>query len=145
MENRDRPEIQTRRIATTKKKRVLIIDDNFDQLFLCKTILATDDYESITALGGREALALLSEIEKPDLILLDMQMDDMSGPEFLIMLEENCPETFKNVPVVYLTANDSVPVSKAVGFIRKPYDFDKFLSAVHRFIEIGTGPNNYKH
>lgn len=145
MEKYEEPGLQAQKVLPTRKKKILIIDDNADQLHLCKTILSMDDYEVVTALSGRQALALLSEIEAPDLILLDMQMEDMSGPEFLIMLEEKRPETFKIVPVVFLTAMDKVPESKAVGFIRKPYDFDKFLSAVHRFIEIGTGRSQYKH
>ena len=66
-----------------------------------------------------------------------MQMQDMTGTEFLIRLEEMRPEILKEVPVVFLTGMDEIPKSKAVGFIRKPVDMDEFLKAVHSFIEMG--------
>lgn len=117
------------------KKRILVVDDNVDLLNLSKFILEGDDYEVFTALGGNDALVVLSKVVRPDLILLDMRMEDMSGPEFLKVLEEERPEILETVPVVFLTALDEVPVSQAVGFIRKPIDVEGFLAAVHRFIE----------
>ena len=122
----------------TRKKRILVIDDSDDNLILNRTILEMEDYEVFTALSGSEALAFLTEIAQPDLILLDMRMEGMSGSEFLLVLEEKQPEIFENVPVVFLSAIDKAPVSKAAGFIRKPVDMDKFLVAVHGFIESGT-------
>ena len=88
---------------------------------------------------------ILTEVDSPDLILLDMRMEDMSGPEFLLELEEKHPEIFENVPIVFLTGVDKVPISKAVGFIRKPMDLDKFLEAVHGFIEMGIGRPRLVH
>ena len=128
--------------APTRRKRILVIDDSADLLSLSKTVLEIDDYEVFTAPSGKDALVVLSKIAQPDLILLDMRMEDMSGPEFLLVLEEKRPEIFENVPVVFLTAMDKVPASKAVGFIKKPFDMDDFLVAVHRFIEIG--PNRIR-
>src|SRR5665213_1695803 len=102
----------------TRKRTVLVVDDNADLLSLSKTILEIDDYEVFTALSGKEALSILVEINKPDLILLDMRMEDMSGPDFLLALEEKRPEIFECVPVVFLSGVDKVPISKAAGFIR---------------------------
>ncbi len=128
-----------------RKKIVLVIDDSADFLSLNRSVLETEDYEVFTALGGDEAFVALEEIAQPDLILLDMRMEDMSGPEFLLALERKRPEIFENVPVVFLTALDKVPASKAVGFIRKPFDIDQFLVAVQGFIERGTGRSQHKH
>ena len=124
--------------APTRKKRVLVVDDSADLLSLSKTVLEIDDYEVFTDLSGKDALVVLAEIAQPDLILLDMRMEDMSGPEFLLVLEETRPEIVENVPVVFITGMDKIPASKAAGFINKPFDMDTFLAAVHRFIEIGT-------
>ena len=129
----------------TGKKRILVVDDNADLLSLNRTVLEMDDYEVFTAQSGCEALALLAEIAQPDLILLDMRMEDMLGPQFLLEFEEKRPEIFENVPVVFLSAMEKAPESKAVGFIRKPIDIDKFLAAVHRFIEMGTCRPVFKH
>lgn len=124
--------------APTRRKRILVVDDNANLLGLSKTVLEIDDYEVFTAPSGKDALVVLAKIGQPDLILLDMRMKDMSGPDFLLVLEEKRAEIFENVPVVSLTAMDKVPASKAVGFIKKPFDMDDFLVAVHRFIEIGA-------
>lgn len=145
MENREDPLVQLRGQLPTSKKKILIIDDNAEQLYLVEAILALGDYETITALSGKEALDLLSEVDEPNLILLDMKMPDMSGPEFLLRLEEKLPKILKTVPIVFLTAMDKVPLSKAVGFIRKPFDFDNFLDTVGRFIATGTDHDHFHH
>ena len=119
----------------TIKKSVVVIDDSFDFLYLIKIILQLDDYEIFTAQSGKEAFKILSEIT-PNLILLDMQMADMNGTEFLIILEEKMPKIIQDVPVVFLTGMDAVPKSKAVGFIRKPADKEKFLKDIRSFIEM---------
>ena len=145
MENREDPLVQLRGHLPASKKKILIIDDNAEQLYLVEAILALGDYETITALSGKEALDLLSEVDEPNLILLDMKMPDMSGPEFLLRLEEKLPKILKTVPIVFLTAMDKVPLSKAVGFIRKPFDFDNFLETVGRFIENGIDRGHCHH
>ena len=145
MENREDPLVQLRGHLPTSKKKILIIDDNAEQLYLVEAILALGDYETITALSGKEALDLLSKVDEPNLILLDMKMPDMSGPEFLLQLEEKLPKILKTVPIVFLTAMDKVPLSKAVGFIRKPFDFDNFLETVGRFIENGIDRGHCHH
>ena len=128
----------SQRNLSARKKRILIVDDSADLLELNRTLLEMEDYEVFTAQSGGAALSLLAEVAQPDLILLDVRMEDMSGPAFLLMLEKNRPDILENVPVVFLSALDKVPESKAVGFIRKPYDFEKFLEAIRRFIEMGV-------
>ena len=131
--------------ASTSKKTILVVDDSADLLNLNRIILEMEDYKVFTARSGSEALSALSQIELPDLILLDMQMEDMSGSEFLVKLEETRPEIIENVPVVFVTGMDNVPASKATGFIRKPIDIDNFLEAVRRFIEMGVGHARIRH
>ena len=145
MENREDSLVQLVIQPPTSKKKILIIDDNAEQLYVVEAILAMGDYETITASSGKEALDFISKSEQLNLILLDMKMPDMSGTEFLKILEETLPEVIKTVPIVFLTAMDKVPSSKAVGFIRKPFDFDTFLKAVGRFIETGLDPCHEPH
>ena len=145
MEKREEPSVQKYSSAPPARKSVLVIDDNDDLLALLRTVLEIDDYEVFTAHGASEALKTLSEISKPDLIFLDVQMDDVTGPDFLLTLEEKMPAVVKEVPVVFLTGWDEVPKSKAVGFIRKPIDIDSFLKATQRFIESGTGYTRCEH
>ena len=131
-------EVQGSQLA--KKKKVLIIDDEAIILLGYKTLLTMNNYEVFTALSGEAAFSTLSRIDAPDLILLDFQLGDMSGPEFLLQLGEKRPDIMQRVPVVFVTGMDEVPASKAVGFIRKPTDNDKLLESVRRYIEAGTGP-----
>ena len=125
--------------APFARKSVLVIDDKDDLLALLKTVLEMDNYEVFTARGASEAFKVLSEINKLDLIYLDVLMADVSGPDFLLALEEKMPALVREVPVVFLTNLDKVPKSKAVGFMPKPVDIDVFLKATQRFIESGTG------
>jgi len=126
------------------KESILVIDDSADTLILQRLVLELEGFEVFTAQTGEEAFGVLSEIDEPDLILLDMQMEDMTGLDFLTMLEEKMPKIMKAVPVVFLSGVNEVPESKAAGFIRKPTDSENFLVSVHDFIEIGHH-SPYKH
>ncbi len=113
----------------------MVIDDDADILILYKTILEMNNYDVILASSGSDALEVLSKIELPDLMLVDVIMREMSGPEFLLKLEEMRPDIFKRVPIVFSSALEKVPESKAIGFIRKPRDVGEFLGEVRRFVD----------
>jgi two-component system, OmpR family, response regulator CpxR len=113
-----------------EKQSILVVDDSDDMLSLQKTILEGAGYEVFTARSGGAAYKVLCEIEDPNLIILDLQMDDMSGTDFLDMLEERKPEIIEHVPVVFLSGTETPPPSKAVGHIRKFPDIDAFLERV---------------
>ena len=139
--NRERFKPQTALLA---KQSILVIEDNDDARGLFKLILEQGGFEVFTAPNGMEALRLLSQLSHPDLILLDMHLGDMTGAELLILLEEKEPDIVKMVPVVFMTGMGVTPISKAVGFIRKPVGVDKLIEAAHHFIETGTGsPENH--
>jgi len=138
------PSIHKQCSPTQRKKSVLIIDDGADLLEVQKDFLEIEGFEVFTAQSGTEAFKVLNEINKPDLILLDVQMDEMSGPDFLRMLEEKKPEIVNSVPVVFLSGMEDMPQGRVVGFIRKPFDIDKYLEDVHQFIDLGPhSPLNY--
>ena len=120
-----------------QKRSVLVIDDSVDVLLLQRMMLENEGFEVFTAASGLEALDMLDQINEPSLILLDMLMGDMSGAEFLTILEEKKPNIVKAVPIVFLTGMDEVPKSKAVGFIRKPTNMTSFLKDVNRYVENG--------
>lgn len=120
-----------------QKKSILVVDDNSDMRKLQKDILEMNGFEVFTAQSGMEAFKILGEIDAPKLILLDVKMENMSGPELLIMLEEKKPEIVNVVPIVFLTGMGKFALGKASGFIQKPFDLNKYLEAVHRFIALG--------
>lgn len=143
MENSpERPDVFKLERMVSLKQSILLIEDNADVLYLYEFILKQGGFDVFTAQSGSEAIATLSQIDQPDLILLDMQLGDMLGTELLTLLEEKRPEIIEKVPVVFLTGSDMIPISKAVGIIRKPVDSDKLLEITHRFIKIGTGSSS---
>ncbi len=132
-----------------KKKKILIVDDNTDLLALNRTILELENYEVLSAPSGASALAILAGIsassEYPNLILLDMRMEEMSGSEFLFQLERSYPEMVREVPVVFLTGVEVVPATKAAGVIRKPIGIDEFIAGVKGYIEKTPGRTPVQH
>lgn len=126
--------------AIAESKVILLIDDNADILELNRIVLELDGFKVFTARGGYEASKILSEIVQPDLILLDLKMQNMSGVDFLKVLEHEMPDLIKNVPVVFLTGAEDIPHSKATGIIKKPIaDLGEFVLSLRRFIETGPG------
>ena len=104
------------------KQKILIVDDEPINLKVLNNILK-DIYKLIFAKSGTEALRLI-EKEKPDLILLDVMMPEMTGYEVCEHLKQN--PLYKTIPIIFVTAlNDAVDEAKglnvgAVDYISKP-------------------------
>jgi len=82
------------------KKKILLVDDEKDTLLVLEKQLTTAGYTVVTANSGIQAL-LLAKSERPDIIVLDVQMPDMDGGEVAHKLKKDS-ET-KDIPVVYST------------------------------------------
>lgn len=104
--------------------RILIVDDDVDVADYLHYLFAPD-YEVVNRYSAEEALADLEEV-KPDIILSDIIMGDMSGLEFCKMLKGNL--SFSHIPVVLITAMASMHNQidglklGAVAYITKPFD-----------------------
>ena len=116
------------------KKIILSIDDNKDVLMLEKIVLTQAGYEVHTAENGQDALDKIKVLEKIDLILLDYEMDQMNGPEFLECFEAQAPARFEKIPVIYVTAYDKPPQKLTKSWIPKLRDIDQFVKDVRRFV-----------
>ncbi len=125
------------------QKNILIIDDSLDIIDLIQTILTINFYVVITASSGQEALSVLHRHQKIDLVLLDYQMQDMSGPEFISEMSIHFPKLFCETPIVYLSAMNQVCLNGPIGFIRKPIlDISDFLKLIRFYIDRGKDPIN---
>lgn len=82
------------------KKKILIVDDEEDTLLVLEKQLTIAGYSVITANNGELAL-LLSKSQRPDLIVLDVQMPGMDGGEVDYRLKEDA--ITKDIPVVFST------------------------------------------
>ncbi|HUF39994.1 MAG TPA: GAF domain-containing protein [Anaerolineales bacterium] len=84
--------------------RVLVVDDDPDVLRLVERILKpAGAYEIILARGGRQGLVSLKE-DKPDVVLLDLLMDDLDGFKVLEMMQTD--EELKEIPVIVVTGHE---------------------------------------
>ncbi len=118
---------------------ILIVDDVMSNVLLLKVLLTNEKFKIITADGGRKALEQ-AHAGKPDLILLDVMMPDMSGFEVAQELKKD-PET-NDIPFIFLTAlNATQDIVKgfqcgASDFISKPFNKEELIIRVMHQISL---------
>ena len=106
-----------------QKKIILAVDDMAVSLTTIRTILQ-HEYDVRLAKSAALALEMLKQV-KADLILLDIEMPEISGLEFVGLLKKN-PE-LKNIPVIFVTSHanpqfiDQAMAFEAEGYIVKPF------------------------
>ena len=112
--------------------KILLVDDEPDIVEFLKYNLEREKFKVIESFSGTQALQKLSE--KPDLILLDVMMSDMSG--FEVCRKIKAKEEYRNIPVIFLTAlsqeADEVKGLEVGGsdFIIKPISPPKLIARV---------------
>ena len=100
----------------------------------CNLHHVVDGVEALEFLRGKEPR--FSDVPRPDLILLDLNMPRMNGREFLDVVKAD--EDLRTIPVVVLTTSDverDVVASYklgAAGYITKPVDMDQFIEAIRQ-------------
>ena len=118
------------------KPVVLVVDDEPLQRQIMKTILDAEGYETHTAGGGQEALALIGKLP-PDVVLTDLKMEGMDGIELL----ESLPETLVPPAVIIITAHGTISSAVdalkrgAFDYLTKPLDKDQILFTVRKACE----------
>ncbi len=119
---------------------ILMIDDEEDfRFFLKRNLENAGDYEVVTAGSGGEGIEM-AVAEKPDIILLDISMPEMSGEDVKQVLSKR-PET-ENIPVIFLTAlvtEDDAGGKTMVNlaghnFISKPVATKDLIGAVNKVL-----------
>lgn len=119
--------------------KILIVDDDSDALKVVGSVLLEKNIDISLAQNGQTALKRVEEI-KPDIILLDISMPDISGFEVCKRLKKN--EKTKDIPIIFLTARDQtnevVEGFKlgAVDYITKPYEKDILKARIDTHLEI---------
>ncbi|MDR1874658.1 MAG: response regulator, partial [Synergistaceae bacterium] len=121
-------------------KRILVVDDNVETLWHLSAQLATH-YRAQLAKSGALALQICMQ-ERPDLILLDVEMPDMDGFETLARLKMN--PWLEKIPVIFLTGNHDVDVavrgltSGARDFITKPVEQNILLHRIELHLRFAS-------
>lgn len=117
-------------------KKVLIVEDNDLNLKLFRDLLIIQNYEVITSKDGLGILRIVRD-EQPDIILMDIQLNGISGIDIIKELKSN-PDT-ANIPVIAITAfamkNDEAKISESGCdvYLSKPVSIDLFFSTLDKF------------
>ena len=120
------------------KKKVLVVDDNKNNLLLEKDLLEVagfEVFESESAAGG----IAIARKEKPDIIIMDVRLPDMRGSEAARILRRD-KET-RDIPIVFVTASVMAQGMEEIkditnsGFIGKPINTRTFAKEISQFIK----------
>jgi DNA-binding response OmpR family regulator len=114
-------------------KKILIVDDEEDILNFLELVLREKGYAVETASGGHEALTK-AQIERPDLVLLDVMMPQMDGWEVLKLLRVD--DATASIPVAMLSARTEAKdrvqglQEGAIDYICKPFSLQELLGKI---------------
>ncbi|HAX70945.1 MAG TPA: response regulator [Anaerolineales bacterium] len=119
------------------KGRVLIVEDNMDTYELVRFILEKNGYDTFLAMNGRDGVNAADK-QKPDLIIMDLQMPEMDGWTATRLIKEN--RATSTIPLIALTAH-ALPGDRQRAFesgcddyITKPMDLIELVETVDRWM-----------
>jgi two-component system, cell cycle response regulator DivK len=124
-------------IAEKALKKVLIVEDNDLNMKLFNDLLEAHGYATLQTKDGVEALRL-ARLHRPDLILMDIQLPEISGLEVTKWLKED--DTLRSIPVIAVTAfamkgdEEKIRDGGCEAYIAKPISVASFLRTVERFL-----------
>ncbi len=118
-------------------KRVLIVEDNELNMKLFHDLLDAQGYETLQTREGLSALTIARE-HRPDLILMDIQLPEISGLEVTKWLKED--DELRHIPVIAVTAfamkgdEERIREGGCEAYISKPISVAYFLETVRKFL-----------
>jgi len=121
-------------------KTVMIVDDTRDTVGMVKKLLESEGYKTMDAYNGKEALDLLKKVQvKPDLVLLDMFMPEMSGREVCERIRKD--DDLRDLKVAFFTVaafrgqgRQMLRDLDVLDYIVKPFDVDDLLRRIRRML-----------
>ena len=128
---------QDRDIVPATQKRVLIVEDNELNMKLFNDLLEAHGYFTLQTKDGVEALRM-ARAHRPDLILMDIQLPEVSGLEVTKWLKED--DELRSIPIIAVTAfamkgdEQKIRDGGCEAYIAKPISVASFMSTVERFL-----------
>jgi two-component system cell cycle response regulator DivK len=119
------------------RKRVLIVEDNDLNMKLFNDLLVAHGYGTLQTKDGTEALALARQYH-PDLILMDIQLPEVSGLQVTQWIKSD--DVLRSIPVIAVTAfamkgdEEKIRDGGCEAYIAKPISVSSFLKTVERFL-----------
>ena len=118
-------------------KRILVIEDNEANLYLMRFLLEKNGYAVIDSETGLQGIQKAVE-EKPDLILMDIQLPDIDGLEATRRIRES--EADDTVPIVAVTSyamvgdREKALAAGCTDYIEKPIDPETFMGKIRKYL-----------
>lgn len=118
------------------KPHILIIDDSNSSLLLIEFLVINEGYTAILADSVKKAIKEIN-LQKPNLIVLDLQMPEVSGYDFLKMKDTL---NIKDVPIIVVSAYDTpenIELTKSMGaveFIPKPIKTKVLIEIIKKYL-----------
>jgi two-component system cell cycle response regulator DivK len=118
-------------------KTILIVEDNELNAKLFRDLLTSKGHRIIETREGKEAIRL-AHAEKPDLILMDIQLPEISGLDLIKMMKED--ESLKTIPIIAITAfamkgdEEKIRLSGCNDYLAKPISVATFLSTTQKYL-----------
>ena len=119
-------------------KRILVVEDNETNMYLISFILKENNYEVIEAGNGEQGIEIAIK-EKPDLVIMDIQLPGIDGLETTRRIRES--EADSEIPIVALTSYAMVgDKEKALaagcnGYIEKPINTETFMGEIEKYFK----------
>ena len=124
-------------MMTTTAKLVLIVEDNDLNMKLFRDLLEAHGYRTMHTRDGMDVLPMARQ-HHPDLILMDIQLPEVSGIEITKWLKNN--QALKSIPVIAVTAfamkgdEEKIREGGCEAYIAKPISVTNFLKTVEQFL-----------
>ncbi len=118
-------------------KTVLIVEDNELNMKLFHDLLESQGYSTLQTRDGIDALKIARE-NRPDLILMDIQLPEVSGLEVAKWIKED--DSLKQIPIIAVTAfamkgdEEKIRQGGCEAYLAKPISVAKFLETVQKFL-----------
>ncbi len=119
--------------------KILVADDEPDNVYLISKILRKNNYSVVTASNGSEAMKVAIK-ENPDLILLDINMPVINGIKAAELMKKN--KRLKRIPIIFLSGNDTsddiVKGFKAGGvdYVLKPFNISELIARISTHVKL---------
>lgn len=118
-------------------KKILVVEDNEQNLYLATFLLKQSGYEVIAAIDGLKAIEK-TKAEKPDLILMDMQLPEIDGYEATSRIKSMAE--IDHIPIVAVTSyamagdREKAMALGCAGYIEKPFDPETFVYEIEKYL-----------
>ena len=132
-----RIDVRADRTERVMAKRVLIVEDNELNMKLFNALLEANGYGTIQTRSGVEAVEL-TRTHRPDLILMDIQLPEVSGLEVIRWIKDD--EALRHIPVIAITAfamkgdEEKIRQGGCEAYLSKPISVVKFLETVRHYL-----------